>query len=253
MAAPRGLRVDMEGLRIPLAREADDVGLAQRHALALEPVAYLHLVEEEVGARRVGPGPHLMAPAIAFPTSTVLAVPPRSRVRGPPLARMSSIARITDCAASPQPASAASAPTARTVSTRRPRGRAVGAVDGLKWAASVAEIIGSLSHTAVAGTMQPPACATGIVRRMKEILDAIEAGAAADEIARIPVPSSYRAAYVRRSDQDMWRGVDSRDKDPRRSLHVGEVPTPELAPDEAYVAVMASSINFNTVWSSIFE
>jgi crotonyl-CoA reductase len=117
----------------------------------------------------------------------------------------------------------------------------------------VAEIIGSLSHTAVAGTMQPPACATGIVRRMKEILDAIEAGAAADEIARIPVPSSYRAAYVRRSDQDMWRGVDSRDKDPRRSLHVGEVPTPELAPDEAYVAVMASSINFNTVWSSIFE
>ena len=28
---------------------------------------------------------------------------------------------------------------------------------------------------------------------------------------------------------------------------------PELAPDEAYVAVMASSINFNTVWTSIFE
>ena len=29
--------------------------------------------------------------------------------------------------------------------------------------------------------------------------------------------------------------------------------TPELAPDEAYLAVMASSINFNTVWTSIFE
>ena len=28
---------------------------------------------------------------------------------------------------------------------------------------------------------------------------------------------------------------------------------PRLAPDEAYVAVMASSINFNTVWTSIFE
>jgi crotonyl-CoA reductase len=28
---------------------------------------------------------------------------------------------------------------------------------------------------------------------------------------------------------------------------------PELAPDEALVAVLASSINFNTVWSSIFE
>ena len=26
-----------------------------------------------------------------------------------------------------------------------------------------------------------------------------------------------------------------------------------MAPDEAYIAVMASSINFNTVWTSIFE
>ena len=38
-----------------------------------------------------------------------------------------------------------------------------------------------------------------------------------------------------------------------RSLHVDEVAMPELAPDEAYVAVMASAINFNTVWTSIFE
>ena len=51
----------------------------------------------------------------------------------------------------------------------------------------------------------------------------------------------------------MFEGIDSADKDPRKSLHIGEVPTPELAPDEAYVAVMASSINFNTVWTSIFE
>ena len=51
----------------------------------------------------------------------------------------------------------------------------------------------------------------------------------------------------------MFEGVDSCDKDPRKSLHVDEVATPELAPDEVYVAVMASSINFNTVWTSIFE
>ena len=51
----------------------------------------------------------------------------------------------------------------------------------------------------------------------------------------------------------MFAGVDSADKDPRKSLHVSDVPVPELAPDEAYVAVMASSINFNTVWTSIFE
>ena len=30
-------------------------------------------------------------------------------------------------------------------------------------------------------------------------------------------------------------------------------PPPSLAPDEVYLAVMASSINFNTVWTSIFE
>jgi crotonyl-CoA reductase len=51
----------------------------------------------------------------------------------------------------------------------------------------------------------------------------------------------------------MFEGMASRDKDPRKSLHVGEVALPEIAPDEAVVAVMASSINFNTVWTSIFE
>ena len=51
----------------------------------------------------------------------------------------------------------------------------------------------------------------------------------------------------------MFAGIESAEKDPRKSLHIGDVATPELAPDEAYVAVMASSINFNTVWTSIFE
>ena len=51
----------------------------------------------------------------------------------------------------------------------------------------------------------------------------------------------------------MFEGLESAEKDPAKSLHVGDVATPELAPDEAYVAVMASSINFNTVWTSIFE
>ena len=51
----------------------------------------------------------------------------------------------------------------------------------------------------------------------------------------------------------MFEGMATRDKDPRRSLHVEDVPTPELGPGEAIVAVMASSINYNTVWTSIFE
>ena len=68
-----------------------------------------------------------------------------------------------------------------------------------------------------------------------------------------PLPASFRGAVVRADEQEMFAGVPSDDKDPRKSLHIDEVPLPELAPDEALVAVMASSINFNTVWTSIFE
>jgi crotonyl-CoA reductase len=88
---------------------------------------------------------------------------------------------------------------------------------------------------------------------MQKILEAVQAGASGDELIGIPLPESYRAAFVRREDTTMFEGMASRDKDPRKSLHVGEVALPEIAPDEAVVAVMASSINFNTVWTSIFE
>ena len=88
---------------------------------------------------------------------------------------------------------------------------------------------------------------------MSDILSAVVAGASADELAQLKMPATYRAAVVRRSDVDMFEGLESSAKDPRQSLHVQEVPVPELAPDEAYVAVLASSINFNTVWTSIFE
>ena len=88
---------------------------------------------------------------------------------------------------------------------------------------------------------------------MQHVLDAIESNASEDVFAKLAIPDSYRAVHVLKSDQDMWKGVATRDKDPRRSLHIGEVPTPAVAPDEVYVAVMASSINFNTVWTSIFE
>ncbi len=88
---------------------------------------------------------------------------------------------------------------------------------------------------------------------MQQILDAIQSGASSADIAALPIPESYRAVHVLAEEQEMWAGVPSKEKDPRTSLHVGEVPTPELAPDEVYLAVMASSINFNTVWGSIFE
>jgi crotonyl-CoA reductase len=88
---------------------------------------------------------------------------------------------------------------------------------------------------------------------MRAILEAISAGASGDELAAIPLPESYRAAFVRKDETAMFDGVASADKDPRLSLHVDAVAVPELAPDEAYIAVMASCINFNTVWTSIFE
>jgi crotonyl-CoA reductase len=88
---------------------------------------------------------------------------------------------------------------------------------------------------------------------MQEILDAVQSGASGDDLAGLALPDTYRAAFVRKDEAGMFEGVESADKDPRKSLHVDEVPLPELAPDEAVVAVMASSINFNTVWTSIFE
>jgi len=71
---------------------------------------------------------------------------------------------------------------------------------------------------------------------MQEFLDAILTNATGEEIAAIPIPESYRAAHVLRSEQDMWEGVASEDKDPRQSLHVGEIQTPEIAPDEVLEA-----------------
>jgi crotonyl-CoA reductase len=88
---------------------------------------------------------------------------------------------------------------------------------------------------------------------MDQILQAVLDGAPGEALAELPLPESYRAAYVRRDEAQMFDGMESSAKDPRKSLHVGDVALPELAPDEAYVAVMASAINFNTVWTSIFE
>ena len=88
---------------------------------------------------------------------------------------------------------------------------------------------------------------------MRAFAEAIESGASGEEIAGLQIPESYRAALVRREDVGMFEGLASSDKDPRKSIRIEDVAVPELAPDEAYVAVMASAINFNTVWTSIFE
>ena len=88
---------------------------------------------------------------------------------------------------------------------------------------------------------------------MNEILDAILESATPAAFAALPIPDHYRAVTIHRDEADMFEGVASPDKDPRKSLHIDDVPVPELGPGEALVAVMASAVNYNTVWSSIFE
>ena len=87
---------------------------------------------------------------------------------------------------------------------------------------------------------------------MKAILETILAGDTS-AIGELEVPESYRAIVVRKEDEQMFAGKESWEKDPRASLQLQDVPTPELGPGEAVVAVMASSVNYNTVWTSIFE
>lgn len=86
---------------------------------------------------------------------------------------------------------------------------------------------------------------------MDQLAEAVVAGADAGQLLNTPLPAEYLAVHLRRDEQRIFDGVQ--DRDVRRSLHVGYVPMPTLAPDEVLVAIMASSINYNTVWSAMRE
>ncbi|MEP7331632.1 MAG: crotonyl-CoA carboxylase/reductase [Terracoccus sp.] len=89
---------------------------------------------------------------------------------------------------------------------------------------------------------------------MQAIRDAILSGDRSPETyAALSIPPTYRGVTVHQSEVGLFEGMATSEKDPRRSLHIDDVPVPELAPGEALVAVMASAINYNTVWTSIFE
>jgi crotonyl-CoA reductase len=89
---------------------------------------------------------------------------------------------------------------------------------------------------------------------VKQILEAILAGdATSQDFAALPVPESYRGVTVHKDEVGLFEGLASSEKDPRRSLHLDDVAVPTVGPGEALIAVMASAINYNTVWSSIFE
>ncbi|MEV6758132.1 crotonyl-CoA carboxylase/reductase [Streptomyces sp. NPDC051214] len=72
-------------------------------------------------------------------------------------------------------------------------------------------------------------------------------------IAACDVPASFRAAVILASEQKEIARTPAADRDPRKTVHVQEVATPELGHGEVLVAAMASSINYNTVWSALFE
>jgi crotonyl-CoA reductase len=72
-------------------------------------------------------------------------------------------------------------------------------------------------------------------------------------IAACEVPAGFRAAVVLAEDQKALAGTPVETRDPRKTIHVQEVPTPALDHGEVLIAVMASSINYNTVWSALFE
>src|SRR6476620_5378257 len=88
---------------------------------------------------------------------------------------------------------------------------------------------------------------------MQQIRDAILAGdTSGEEYAALVVPESYRAVTVHKDDVGMFEGLESRDKDPRKSLHLDDVPVPELGPGEALVAVMASTSIYEPVSTCSF-
>ena len=84
---------------------------------------------------------------------------------------------------------------------------------------------------------------------MQHILDAVLSGSTTPvDFATLPIPEHYTAAVLRKQDETMFDGLATQARDPRKSLRIEDVPVPELGPGEALIAVMASSINYNTVW-----
>jgi crotonyl-CoA reductase len=84
-----------------------------------------------------------------------------------------------------------------------------------------------------------------------DVVEAIQAEEIGPELAERELPEAHLAAHLRAEDVEAVRAAA--DKDVRDSIHVGMLPVPEPAPDEVLVAVMASAINYNTVWSALFE
>ena len=75
-----------------------------------------------------------------------------------------------------------------------------------------------------------------------------------DALADLPVPDTYRGTGGARRRGRHVRGHRQRATRTRaRACTCRRCRRPSVGPGEALVAVMASAINYNTVWTSIFE
>ncbi len=87
-----------------------------------------------------------------------------------------------------------------------------------------------------------------------DLIGAVRSDAPPSDLLACELPTRFRAAYIRKDEIGLFDGAaGTAANDVRRSIHVGEVDMPDLAPDEVVVAVMAAAVNYNTVWSAIFE
>jgi crotonyl-CoA reductase len=87
----------------------------------------------------------------------------------------------------------------------------------------------------------------------RAVLDAVESSAPAEAFGAISLPDEYLGVALHADEAETVGKLPRDEKRPSLAMHLEPVPMPELAPDEALIATMASSINFNTVWSAIFE
>ncbi len=87
-------------------------------------------------------------------------------------------------------------------------------------------------------------CAHAKRLTMDEVSEAVISGATHDELHQRQALAEYFTTHLRPDDINVFDGAEDID---------GTVSVPELSPDEVFVAVMASVINYNTVWSEKFE
>lgn len=80
-----------------------------------------------------------------------------------------------------------------------------------------------------------------------------EPGLSTKDYANLPIPSMMSALTLQVEDEKYAQSIDPALRRPSQFLHYSQVPTPMPQVGEVLVAVMAAGINYNNVWSSIFQ